>query len=68
MMTATYVAVISLTGGLKGVGHELYTDNFFSYSHILYDLYPRSIDCCGTIRQNHIGMPRHLDKKTLKLK
>jgi hypothetical protein len=67
-MTATHVTVRSLTRGVEEVGHELYVDNLFSSLDIFNDLYKRSINCCGTVRQDHKGMPRGFDKKALKFK
>jgi hypothetical protein len=58
MMTATLVLVRSQT---EGVGHKLYMDSFFSPD-------TRGISCCGTVRQNHKGMPGVFDSKTQKLK
>jgi len=57
MMTATHATVRSLTRRVKGVGHKLYMDNFFFSSGLSDDLYTRGINCCGTVRQNHKGMP-----------
>jgi hypothetical protein len=41
---------------VEGVGHKLYMDNFFS-PDISDGLYTRDINCHGTVRQNHKGMP-----------
>jgi hypothetical protein len=53
---------------VKGMGHKLHMDNFFSSPDIYDNLHTRVINYCGTARQNHKGIPRGLDKKTLKLK
>jgi hypothetical protein len=66
-MTATHATVKSLTRRVEGVGHKLYMNNFFS-SLVYDDLHTRSINCCGTVRQNHKGMPEDFGNKTLKFK
>jgi hypothetical protein len=65
-MRATHATVRSLTRRVKGVGHKLYMDNFFSSPDIFDDLYTRVIKC-SNVRQNRKIMPRVLDDKALKL-
>jgi hypothetical protein len=67
-VTAICVTVRSLTRTVEGAGHKLYMDNFFSSPYVCDDLYTGGINCCGNVKQNYKGMPRGLDKKTLKLK
>jgi hypothetical protein len=52
---------------IENVGHKLYMDNFFSSPELFDDLHTKAINCCGTVRPNHKGMPRDFGK-TLKLK
>jgi hypothetical protein len=68
VMTATHATVRSLTRRVEVVDHKLCMDNFFSSPDIFDDLHTRGINCCGTVRQNHEGMPRGIDGKTLILK
>jgi hypothetical protein len=67
-MTAKHVTVRSQTRGVGRVDHILYMGNFLSFPDIFDDPHVRGINYCGTVRQNCKGMPRGLDKKTLKLK
>jgi hypothetical protein len=68
MMTFTHVTVRSLTRRVEVVGFKLYMGTFFSSPDLFDDLHARAISCCGTVRQNHKGMPGNFDKKTLKVK
>jgi hypothetical protein len=43
-------------------------DNFFSSPDVFYDLAPKKIYCCGTVRLHRRCMPKDLKPKTLRLK
>ena len=67
-VTATHVTATEQTKKIKGSGHKLYMDNFFS-SPELFDVFAKKqIYCCGTVRPNRRGMPQDLAPKTSKLK
>jgi hypothetical protein len=52
-MVATIHAVVkSFTSRAEGAGHILYVDNFFSTPHLFDDLHMRTVNYCGTVRQN----------------
>jgi hypothetical protein len=53
-----------LTRRAEGVGHKLYVDNYIFSLDIFDGPYTRG----GTVRQNHKGMPRGLERNMLKLK
>ena len=56
--------VINLIQDLKGKGHNLFIDNFFTSPSLL--LYLRDeclINCCGTVRKNRKNMPKDLIAK-----
>jgi hypothetical protein len=57
----------SLIRRVKGVGHKLYVDNFFSSPDLFDDLHTRAVNCCRTVRiiKKMLG---DFDSKTLKLK
>jgi hypothetical protein len=66
MMTVTHEKLKNLTTRVKGVGHKLYMDNSSSSLDLSDDLHTRTINCCGTVRQNCRGMPG--DNKKLEFK
>jgi hypothetical protein len=66
-MTATHVIVRCLTKRVKGLGHRLFMYYFFSSPDIFDDLCTGGVNCCGTVRQNHKGIPQGLDRKTFVL-
>jgi hypothetical protein len=39
-------------------GHRLFMDIIFASLDLFDDLDIRAINCCGTVTQNHEGMPR----------
>jgi hypothetical protein len=65
-MTAMHATVAGLMRRVENVGHELYTDNFFSSPDLFDDLHDRKINCCGTVRLNRKDMPQEF-RKTMKL-
>jgi hypothetical protein len=67
-MTATHATVKQLTRSVKGHGHKLYMDNYFSSTDLYNDLTRQKINCCSTVRPNHKGMPDDFRSKTLRLK
>ena len=58
--------VKDLTDHLKGKGHHVYFDNFFTSQKLLCDLAEDDIFACGTARKDRRGFPPAL--KSLKLK
>jgi hypothetical protein len=67
-MTVTHATVKQLTRKVKGHGHKLYMDNYFSSPDLYNDLTKHKINCCGTVRPNHKGMPDDFRSKILRLK
>jgi hypothetical protein len=67
-MTATHATVKQLTRRVKEHGHKLYMDNYFSSPDIYTDLTKPKINCCGTVRPNHKGIPDDFRSKTLRLR
>jgi hypothetical protein len=55
-MTVTHATVKQLTR-VKGHGHKLYMDNYFSSPDLYSDLTKQKINCCGTMQPNGKGMP-----------
>ena len=64
----THATVTNLTRGVKGFGHKLCMDNFFSSPDLFDDLAQKKISCCGTVRLHRKGMPKDLKPKTPRLK
>lgn len=52
-MTATHATVTHLTRSVKGHGHKLHMDNYFSSPDLYNNLTEWKINCCGTVRPNH---------------
>lgn len=50
--------VLQLTQSLKGLGCEMYFDNFFNSPRLQNLLSQRDIMACGTVRQNKKNMPK----------
>ena len=48
-------------------GHKLYKHNFFSLPALFDDLHTKTINSCGTVKQNRKGMPKNFGHK-MKLK
>jgi hypothetical protein len=53
---------------VEGVAHKHYMDNFYPSLDLYDNLNTRTINYCGTVRQNRKGMPGDSDNKTIKLK
>ena len=66
--TAQHATVTELTRKIKGRGHKLYMDNFFSSPELFDDLANKQIYCCGTAWPNRGGMPQDLVPNTSKLR
>jgi hypothetical protein len=49
---------------VKGHGHLLYMDNFFSSPDLSDDLTKQKINCCGTVQTKRKGMPHDMTKQT----
>jgi hypothetical protein len=56
-MGATHATVRHLTCRVKGLGHKLFMDNFFSSPRLFDDLLRRKIHSCGTVQPNRKDMP-----------
>jgi len=67
-MTATHATVRHLTCRVKGLGHKIFMDNFFSSPRLFDDLDRHKINSWGTVRPNRKDMPRDFGPQQLKLK
>ncbi|PNF38680.1 hypothetical protein B7P43_G17942 [Cryptotermes secundus] len=54
---ATHARVRDLCRRIDGVGHKLYTDNFFSSPDLFEELMTEDITFCWTVRPNRKGLP-----------
>ena len=57
-----------LTRWVKGCGHKLCMDSYFSSPDLYSNLTEQKINYCGTIRQNHKGIPDDFGGNIQKLK
>ena len=55
-----YNVVMELMSDLTGVGHYLYTDNFYSSPKLFVDLAEKGIYASGTVRSNRRNFPKEL--------
>jgi hypothetical protein len=53
---------------VKGHGHKLQMDNYFSSPDLHKNLTEQKLNCCTTVRPNCKGMPDDFRSNTLKLK
>ncbi|GFW39277.1 piggyBac transposable element-derived protein 4 [Trichonephila clavipes] len=59
--SASYNVVYTMTDCIKGKGHKVFMDNFFSSPELFRDLLKeRSINSCGTVRSNRKHFPKDL--------
>lgn len=52
-----YEVVMGLIDALHGHGHVVVTDNFFTSSKLLVDLYDMGTYGTGMVQPNRIGLP-----------
>jgi hypothetical protein len=67
-ITASHVTVKQLTRRVKGHGHKLQMDNYFSSPDLHNNLTGQKLNCRSTVRSNCKGMPDDFRSKILKLK
>ena len=53
----SHAVVMALVEKLKGRGHHIYTDNFYSSPALFTELREEGFGACGTVRVNRRGMP-----------
>ena len=56
----THAVVMALVEKLKGRGHHIYTDNFYSSPALFAELRKEGFGACGTVRVNRRGMPAEM--------
>ena len=65
--SASYNVVYSMAETVKGKGHKLFMDNFFSSPELFSDLLVhKQINSCGTIRNNRKSFPKDISHIKLK--
>jgi hypothetical protein len=52
--------MLNLVNGLEGRGHVVVTNNYFTSVGLFTELASREIYATGTMRSNHVGVPRPL--------
>lgn len=52
--------VLDLMTGIEKLGHELYTDNYYTSPQLYQCLYDRGINACGTARTNRLYFPQDI--------
>lgn len=65
--SASYNVVDIMTESVKGKGHKLYMDNYFSSPELFHHLITeKKINACGTVRCNRKNFPKDLQQEKLK--
>ncbi len=59
----THDIVMRVTESLRGKGHHLYMDNFYTSPALFHSLKRVGIYSCGTLRCNRRGVPPVIKKK-----
>ena len=52
--------VFDLVSGLETVGHELYTDNYYTSPQLYLTLYEKGLNACRTVRYSRRYFPQEL--------
>ncbi|GFR24710.1 piggyBac transposable element-derived protein 4 [Trichonephila clavata] len=59
--SASFNVVNAMTDCIKGKGHKVFMDNFFSSPELYRDLLKeKKINSCGTVRPNRKNFPKNL--------
>ena len=53
----THAVVMRLVDPIKGRGHHLYVDNFYTSPQLFADLHMNGFGACGTVQVNRRGLP-----------
>ena len=56
-MGMTAGVVLHLAEPIRGLGHHLYTDNYYTSPALYAELRRRGFEACGTLRLNRRGVP-----------
>ena len=56
----THAVVMALVEKLRGRGHHIYTDNFYSSPALFAELREEGFGACGTVRVNRRGLPAEI--------
>lgn len=65
--SAAFNVVTNMAQNIKGKGHKLYMDNFFSSPELFEFLHREmKINSCGTIRSNRKNFPKDISNKKMK--
>jgi hypothetical protein len=67
-MPATHATVTHLTCRVKGLGHKILMENFFSSTRLFDDCNRCKINSCGTVQPKRKDMPLDFGPKQLKMK
>lgn len=66
-LSASYNVVDIMTESVKGKGHKLYMDNYFSSPELFLHLRnEKQINACGTVRCNRKNFPKDISQEKLK--
>jgi hypothetical protein len=58
-----YLTVQGLAARIEHVEHRLYMESFFSSPALFDNLHTKTINYCGIVRPNRIGMPKYFGHK-----
>ena len=61
-----HAVVMRLVDPIKGRGHHVYMDNYYTSPQLFSDLHDNGFGACGTVRINHRGLPAALKENVRK--
>jgi len=67
-MRAMHGMVLQVIRRVKGLGHKIFMDNYFTSPALFDDLFQRKIRACGTVCHDRRGIPPDFGPKSLKMK
>ena len=62
----THAVVMKLVNPIKGRGHHVYMDNFYTSPQLFRDLRRNNFGACGTLRLNRRGLPNTIKESVKK--
>jgi len=62
------MAVLELVRRVEGLDHKLYMDSYFLSPALFDDLFGKKINCCRTVHNDRLGMPKDISSWVIKAK
>ena len=67
-ITSTHRMVLQVIRRVKGLGHKIFMDNYFTLPAVFDDLFQQKTNACGIVRHDRRGIPRDIGPKSVKMK